>query len=252
MICTPLIPIDQYWKQLNVLDIRPNVYEISNWGNIRRIEDKYPIKAQKLINKYGAYQIVNLVTIHSSQPKKYLVHRLVGMVFIPNPNNYPQINHIDNNGMNNCDMNLEWVTGSYNTNYQKRINDILLDNKENYEIYKMIESGKSNKEILSCFENKIITDDYIEMIRESYTRNHPISEYDFDNRKVNSSKFSNSTIEFICSLFQSGLDYRNYKEIASRINEDISSENKMDTFRMYCKNLYTRQHHTHISKKYIW
>ena len=46
--------------------------------------------------------------------KKYLVHRLLGLHFIPNPNNYPQIDHIDRNNTNNNLSNLRWATNSMN------------------------------------------------------------------------------------------------------------------------------------------
>ena len=249
----PLVPIQEFWVKLNVLGIRPDVYEISNYGNIRRIEDKFPIKQQILENEYGAYRIVNLVTITSSQPKKYLVHRLVGLVFIPNPNNHSQINHLDNNGMNNCNINLEWVSGEYNTNYQSCIHNILLENLENYNIYKLIEQGFSNEDILNMIHTRLAIDtNYIEYIRESYIRNNPISEFDNDKRRVNSSKFPNKTTEYICSLFESGMTYFDFEEIARLISHDISDEKEAHTFRAYCKNLYTRKHHTHISKNYNW
>lgn len=46
-----------------------------------------------------------------------LVHRLVATAFIPNPNNLPYVNHIDENSMNNRADNLEWCTQQYNCNY---------------------------------------------------------------------------------------------------------------------------------------
>lgn len=49
--------------------------------------------------------------------KSYLVHRLVAQAFIPNPNNYPIINHKDENPNNNHYTNLEYCTYRYNINY---------------------------------------------------------------------------------------------------------------------------------------
>lgn len=62
------------------------------------------------------------VTLFSADKKPHYmaVHRLVAKAFIPNPNNYAQVNHKDENRVNNHADNLEWCTCSYNINYGHR------------------------------------------------------------------------------------------------------------------------------------
>ena len=61
------------------------------------------------------YPSVELFNSEGSSRKT--VHRLVAEAFIPNPDNYPQINHIDENKLNSSAENLEWCTAKYNMNY---------------------------------------------------------------------------------------------------------------------------------------
>lgn len=51
--------------------------------------------------------------------KRMSVHRVVAMAFIPNPNNLPQVNHIDGNKLNNHISNLEWCTREYNDRHRR-------------------------------------------------------------------------------------------------------------------------------------
>lgn len=59
------------------------------------------------------------------------IHRLVATAFIPNPNNYPVVNHKDKIRNNNCVENLEWCTVAYNTRYSicKPVIQMSLDGK---------------------------------------------------------------------------------------------------------------------------
>lgn len=58
------------------------------------------------------YLLVNLSI--NGKCKTFSVHSLIAKAYIPNPDNLPEINHIDGNKENNCVTNLEWCSASYN------------------------------------------------------------------------------------------------------------------------------------------
>ena len=87
----------------------PN-YQISNMGRIWNAKTQRYLKPSKKSNGY--YQI-NLVAINGKRKKEYL-HRLLALTFIDNPNNYPEIDHIDRNRENNELSNLRWVSKTMN------------------------------------------------------------------------------------------------------------------------------------------
>ena len=69
-------------------------------------------------NIRAGYYYVNLYNENGS--RKMLVHRLVAEAFIPNTENKDQVNHKDENKLNNNVNNLEWCSRSYNQNYGTR------------------------------------------------------------------------------------------------------------------------------------
>jgi len=89
----------------------PN-YSITDNGQVYNNKTGRQLKPS--IDK-GGYLSVKLY--NSEGHKQHLVHRLVGCAYIPNPFEYPQINHKDENPANNSVDNLEWCTGKYNCNY---------------------------------------------------------------------------------------------------------------------------------------
>jgi len=65
--------------------------------------------------KPGLMKGYHIVTFYNNKRRKsHLVHRLVAKAYIPNPNNSPEVNHIDGNKLNNHMDNLEWVTHAEN------------------------------------------------------------------------------------------------------------------------------------------
>lgn len=112
--------MEEIWKDIERFE---GCYQVSTLGNVRSI-DRYvkcgengikfqlgkTLKQSK--NKYGYMQ----VRLSKSRKNKfsYTVHRLVAIAFIPNDNNYDQVNHIDGNKQNNYIENIEWCDNSYN------------------------------------------------------------------------------------------------------------------------------------------
>ena len=99
---------------------------------------------------------VCVVLQQGKKAKIYLLHRLIALTFISNPNNYPEVDHIDGNSANNKIENLRWVTRKQNQNNpissekrKKAITDIqgvkvavLLDGKEIAEFDSISEAAR--------------------------------------------------------------------------------------------------------------
>ena len=93
-------------------------YEISNFGNVRNTNTGRILKNHK--NIHGYY----IVDLHKEGTRKTLtIHRLIGLHFIPNPDNLREIDHIDRNRTNNSITNLRWIShGNNQRNKPKKQN----------------------------------------------------------------------------------------------------------------------------------
>lgn len=98
--------MEENWRDVEGYE---GLYQVSNLGNVCRDG-----KIRRQGSRRG-YCTVNLCK--HGVVKVYFVHRLVAKAFIPNPNEYPILNHKDENPLNNRADNLEWCTYSYNMTY---------------------------------------------------------------------------------------------------------------------------------------
>lgn len=111
------------WKDVKNYE---GLYLVSNLGRIKSVRNNKILSP--FINTRGRYQIRFKVNGKITRP---FVHRLVAEAFIPNPHNYPEINHKDENKLNNEVSNLEWCTTKYNANYGTRNKRISETNRKN-------------------------------------------------------------------------------------------------------------------------
>lgn len=98
------------------------LYQVSNLGRVKSLERviirannrAMPYKEQILKNRKTSNGYLYVSLYKNKQCKNHSIHRLVAQSFIENPNNYEEINHIDENKTNNNVVNLEWCTRKQN------------------------------------------------------------------------------------------------------------------------------------------
>lgn len=113
------------WKDIKNYE---GLYKVNENGEIKSLERDVIYKngrlhhyEEKILKTRVAKSGYIDVALHKDGKITYfLVHRLVAEAFIPNPNDYPQINHKDEDKRNNNVSNLEWCTADYNINYGTR------------------------------------------------------------------------------------------------------------------------------------
>lgn len=107
------------WKPIKNFE---GLYEISNFGRLKslpRATTSGGIIKTRLTRGYETTHICK-----NGKHYEVKIHRLVAQAFISNPNNLPQVNHKDENKINNRVDNLEWCNSSYNNKYGTRLERI--------------------------------------------------------------------------------------------------------------------------------
>lgn len=114
----------EIWKAIEGFE---GYYEISNLGRLKSLDrvvkcrTRSKMIAGKIMNptpNKNGYLCVDLRKNGKRHGSR--INRLVAIAFIPNPNDLPEVNHMDGNKKNNIASNLEWATGSQNTRHAVR------------------------------------------------------------------------------------------------------------------------------------
>ena len=116
---------NEVWKDVVGYE---GLYKVSDKGNVHSVERI--IRGKKwggitLKPRYARGGYIQVGLYEDGKVKNKYIHRLVAEAFIPNENNYLEINHKDENKTNNHVENLEWCTRRHNNNHGTRIERVV-------------------------------------------------------------------------------------------------------------------------------
>ena len=120
-------------------------YEISNLGRVRSTSYKGKKILKPAVTKNG---YLNVIFCINQKKEHKFIHRLVAEAFIPNVNNHSTVNHKDENKLNNCVENLEWLSVEDNNRYS---NSKMLTKEKVLQIPSLIDQGYTQLEIAKYF-----------------------------------------------------------------------------------------------------
>ena len=108
---------NEIWKDIEGYE---GLYQVSNQGRVRSLNYRKTGKTQVLKPGLSGNGYLNVQLVKNNKIKHVLVHRLVALAFIPNPDNKPQINHKSEDKTLNTVENIEWATAKENINWGTR------------------------------------------------------------------------------------------------------------------------------------
>jgi hypothetical protein len=164
----------EVWKSIEGYE---TLYEVSNLGNVKSLNRQVlgkltsstrSVKERILKPKTSKYGYLEVSLHKEGKLSTKRVNRLVAIAFITNVNNYPQVNHIDGDKLNNKIDNLEWVSNSMNqihahkTGLKRSLkgensNRAILTNEKVLDMKNKYESGSKIKDLHKEFGIKYTT-----------------------------------------------------------------------------------------------
>lgn len=128
------------------------LYQVSDRGRVKNVKRDAILSPAK--NNRGYFRV--LLCKDGVKTNKF-VHRLVALSFVPNPDNKPQVNHIDGCKENNGAINLEWVTQRENMKhafiYENRRFELLLNTIDNAIASAIVEESERREALEKRIEN---------------------------------------------------------------------------------------------------
>lgn len=126
--------VEEEWKDIVGYE---GLYQISSLGRVKSLNYRKSGEEgiRKPIKDKDGY--ITIMLYKNRNKKIFKVHRLVASAFIPNPNNLPQVNHLDENKLNNCATNLEFCDAKYNLNFGTRNERVARANSKSVNQYSL-------------------------------------------------------------------------------------------------------------------
>lgn len=137
---------DEEWREV-IIDEKKTGYFVSNHGRVK----SYGKIITGTIRPHG-YRVIDTRSITG---KQYFTHRLVALMFIPNPDNKPYVDHIDCDGKNNKVSNLRWTTHKENMNNENTLKKYC----------KPVQQLDNKKQVINTFQS---IKEAIQYIRDNY------------------------------------------------------------------------------------
>lgn len=232
------------------LDINNN-YRINKKGDIYSY---YTNKILKQRNSKKGYPSVRLIINGKGTTK--VVHRLVAQTFIPNPDNHPQVNHIDGNKENNSVENLEWCTNDYNMKHSWEIGlrkslkgeEIGTSKLLKHEVVEIYESKESSYELAKKYDINIST---VNLIRSGKTWSHITKDKTKGDQPLNNFRNNKFSMKEVRDIYEQ--DGKN-KDIANMYNvpeSTIKSIRNGNSYKNITRNLKKGKNTNRLTKEEV-
>ena len=131
--------IIEQWKPVKGYE---ELYEVSNLGRVKSLNYNHTGKERILKPGKVGNGYLQVGLWKNGKEKRFLVHRLVAIAFLPNPEGLPEVNHRNEDKTNNVVSNIEWCDAKYNNSYGTRIERVASVQRNDPDRSKAVEASR--------------------------------------------------------------------------------------------------------------